>query len=592
MALWLWLLLPCVSFAQPSINTNAIDEFERLLPTIMILRDFDKQVIPEDIDNLWQTNKFEAPNRESAGQGLVTYPIWGRFVLSNPTNHKKPIILEYIDHSLVYMDLYSLRDNKPFHHGHASYLDTFDRRPVEHLRYAYRITLQPQETRVFYVRMSGKTGGPLFTDMRVWNERDFERFKHREMFIFGAFFGYLGIILIISLVTYYSTGHIALLFYSVYVFSNIYGWGSITGFLPEILFRDGYHWRHMIMGGAINVSFSALFTRSLLNTKLYLPRLDKYIIALALLGIIPFFTALFAFSVWAVISMEIQLLAMSILIVAGILRARQGEKVALAFTLAWALYISGMTIYPLREFGIVDHNPITYWWSPVGAIVEVSLLLAVIALWIRNNQASKIKAKQQYLHGLEDQKRKLELEVKARTADIQSAKETAEREARTDSLTQLPNRRHFLERLELELSRAKRHNLPLCLLLIDLDYFKRINDDYGHHVGDNALQHISREISTMIRGYDLLARLGGEEFALLMTETDLIEGQRFAERIREHIAACPLMNGDQPISVTLTAGLVQAKERESSSDILSRADHLLYQGKSRGRNLVCIQTES
>ncbi len=574
---------------QTAIDTNQIDQFERLLPTIMIYRDYDRQAIGSTIDQLWLRGQFEAPNRDSAGQGLVRYPIWGRFELSNPTKASKELVLEYIDHSLVYMDLYSMMNGKIFHHGHASYFKPFDQRPIEHLRYAFPVTLAPEETRTFYVRMSIKNAGPLFTDMRVWNVRDFDKFKHKEMFIFGAFFGYLSIILMGSLVAYYSTGHNAILFYSVYVLSNIYGWGSITGFLPEIFFRDGFHWRHMIIGGAVNVTFSALFTRSLLNTPRFLPRLDKYIVALAIFGTIPIVSSVLDASFMAVMSMEIQLLGMGILMAAGILRARQGEKVALVFTLAWAIYVSGMTIYPLREFGIVDHNPFTYWWSPAGAIIEVSLLLGVIILWIRNNQRSKIKARQQYLQGLEVQKNHLEQEVQARTADLQSAKEKAEREARTDSLTQLPNRRQFMERLELELNRSQRHKLPMCFMLIDLDYFKRINDDYGHTIGDQALLHVAKEIGGMIRSYDLFARFGGEEFALLMTETDIDEGEQFANRIRQHLADTPLQIGDLPIHMTLTAGLIKVLDNDNSSGALSRADNLLYKGKSQGRNLVCTQ---
>lgn len=159
--------------------------------------------------------------------------------------------------------------------------------------------------------------------------------------------------------------------------------------------------------------------------------------------------------------------------------------------------------------------------------------------------------------------------------------------ATTDMLTQTANRRHFLERLDAEMSRSRRFSEPLCVAIMDADKFKNINDTYGHAGGDEVLRSLSRMTKDMLRNHDIVGRLGGEEFALCMPETVLEKGVLVANRVRESIAAMEIPHEGETISFTVSIGITEYDPETDDADILmGRADKLLYDAKETGRNKV------
>jgi diguanylate cyclase (GGDEF)-like protein len=170
----------------------------------------------------------------------------------------------------------------------------------------------------------------------------------------------------------------------------------------------------------------------------------------------------------------------------------------------------------------------------------------------------------------------------AEQALLQSRQEL-ERLAVTDDLTGLANRRSFRELAETEISRCRRYGRPLCLAVLDLDQFKRINDRLGHQVGDEVLQAVARIGREQIRQSDLLARLGGDELALLLPETDLEQGRALAGRLLDALCGQPLATSAGPVSLGVSLGLaslesLDAKQRNLQG-LLKEADRRMYQAK-------------
>jgi two-component system chemotaxis response regulator CheY len=177
------------------------------------------------------------------------------------------------------------------------------------------------------------------------------------------------------------------------------------------------------------------------------------------------------------------------------------------------------------------------------------------------------------------------LDLEARLADM----------ARQDLLTGLFNRRALYEILQAALSQAGREASPLSLILIDLDHFKSVNDHYGHPMGDLVLQRVAETLRTNKRRYDSVGRWGGEEFLVILPNTDMNAGVIVAERLRAGIASTPLSIA-QTDNLALSASLgVTSTERTDSSHsldlLLKQADQALYQAKSQGRNCVCVFKE-
>ena len=157
----------------------------------------------------------------------------------------------------------------------------------------------------------------------------------------------------------------------------------------------------------------------------------------------------------------------------------------------------------------------------------------------------------------------------------------------TDGLTQVANRRHFDERIQEEVDRSRRYDRPLVLLMLDIDHFKKVNDTYGHPAGDAVLRRVADVCRNSTRTLDLVARFGGEEFAMLLPETDIPGALQLAERIREEIEALPVIYGRHTIRVTASIGLAATQNGDRTSEqLLKAADELLYAAKQAGRNRV------
>ena len=161
-----------------------------------------------------------------------------------------------------------------------------------------------------------------------------------------------------------------------------------------------------------------------------------------------------------------------------------------------------------------------------------------------------------------------------------------QRLASTDSLTGLWNRRKFMEVFEDEIARSCRYQRDLSLMVLDIDHFKRVNDQFGHSAGDDALIHFSKVCASCLRESDIMARMGGEEFAILLPETDEQGAMVLGERITEVVAASKLQHKKGEIKLTVSAGLCTMSEDTQPQRLYYRADMALYTAKENGRNRV------
>lgn len=170
------------------------------------------------------------------------------------------------------------------------------------------------------------------------------------------------------------------------------------------------------------------------------------------------------------------------------------------------------------------------------------------------------------------------------------AHDELERRAYSDYLTGLANRRYFFEQAERELKRAQRYNLNLSILMLDIDHFKRVNDTYGHKIGDIVLKKLADVCLTTLRNIDIVGRIGGEEFAILLPETGDKPALEIAERLRTILASTKVpLNDGLPLYFTASFGVATLIEKEANIDmLLNQADEALYQAKSLGRNKVCM----
>lgn len=178
--------------------------------------------------------------------------------------------------------------------------------------------------------------------------------------------------------------------------------------------------------------------------------------------------------------------------------------------------------------------------------------------------------------------------IETEAAHLNSKLVEQHKKARQDPLTGLPNRAAWDERLAIEYTRLKREPQPLLMAVIDIDFFKRINDNYGHLAGDKVLKILANNLRRSIRETDFIARFGGEEFVLLLPNTGLEHGEQLLNKLRELIANCPFHFKGEPVQITFSAGIGQLDSNEPVEQAFARIDQALYAAKHAGRNRVLL----
>jgi diguanylate cyclase (GGDEF)-like protein len=177
--------------------------------------------------------------------------------------------------------------------------------------------------------------------------------------------------------------------------------------------------------------------------------------------------------------------------------------------------------------------------------------------------------------------------------ELEASRYALAQQATTDPLTQLKNRRAFFDNAEKFFSQARRYHSDLSVMLLDIDHFKRINDTHGHHGGDEALSHLAAVLSQMIRSEDTVARIGGEEFGVLMPDTNRLGAAVLAERMRAAAEREPFVLAGRTVHVTVSIGIASfgPDGYDSFDQLMSAADRRLYLAKSSGRNRICVNDD-
>ena len=242
-----------------------------------------------------------------------------------------------------------------------------------------------------------------------------------------------------------------------------------------------------------------------------------------------------------------------------------------------------LEIKSTNRYGLWSNNPrfvdiqvLPPWWRTPIALFAMGILIFFILFVIFRWRT----------YALHKRSEELLQSVKSKTQELQLANERLKVLTTLDPLTEVANRRGFTENLSREFSRYEREQIPFSIILIDIDFFKKVNDNYGHESGDIVLKEIADVLRQSTRSYDILARWGGEEFIALLPNTRLPEAIFIANKYREVISEHVFDVKQGKISITLTAGVACIDDHKSSDDCISQADKLLYEAKNMGRNQV------
>ena len=531
---------------------------------------------------------------ETAGStGLKPGAFWSHFSLVNESDGTAHLYIEYIDHQLISLEVWEhdSSTNQTVKIANLSMAKPFQHRELAHHRFVFPVELEAGQNKTYFAKYSSDQMGFVFPSMRIWSPQEFNRQTTSETAIMAFLIGGFFLMALFALVAGVASNAKTFYAYSIYAFSKITIWLAVYGYLHQYIFPDNFHWSFIWIAAACTVYFGIFFARIFLKSRRFTPNMDVVLKLMMANAIFLFGCAIFQLTVPAIISITIAMLMYPVLVITGFIRWRQGSTEAGIFCLAWSFLIISLVTQALRDLGLVPVTLSNYYWPAYASFFELLTIMAAIGMKVKSLREAKAEAEARYRKHLEDSNSNLEQIVAERTQALEQAKRKAELEARTDPLTGLSNRRCFISQAETRIALAKRKSVSVCLFLIDLDFFKSINDTYGHHIGDEALKAFADILKQSTRNIDVCGRYGGEEFVVLCDDNAL-GAQELAERIRKNTESLVLDTESGKLTFTISVGLAEFNLNESLESLLSKADKAMYRAKESGRNKVVSITRN
>jgi diguanylate cyclase (GGDEF)-like protein len=509
-------------------------------------------------------------------------------VVQNRREHPSRIFLNIEHTTLDYVDLHVIGAA-----GRHEVSHTGDRLAIHDRAYpggslVLPIDLAAGEAVQLYLRVHA-TAASLIVPLEFLAENELrESFKIRYL-LHGAILGLFASLFIYNLLIYVVLRDRASLYYVIYLPLSFMALSTLNGSGAEFLYPN-VAWlanEGLVVFAGLSFSLMLLFTRAFLHTREN-KRLDTALrslqVATLLLAISPL---LLPIRVTYEFGVAVIFLFPGLCSVLGISAWRRGRTEARFYVLGQMASWTGLLLFGLMTVGVLPFRFVLFEAVPLGLSADTLLLALALADRIRLLQRDKLLAENSLRKTLEIRKEELERIVTARTAELEAAHREAERQAITDPLTGIYNRRGFLAAAEREVKLALRNGRPLSAVMFDLDHFKRINDKYGHAEGDRVLCDVTSVVRNGIRSMDLFGRMGGEEFLLLLPETQSSCAMQMAERLRQRIAEdIGVGTPPEPVTVSLGVAFLEQTWVTSLDSLQSLADKALYRAKNGGRNRV------
>lgn len=545
-------------------------------------------------------NWLPIKNRDvSFGYDARTY--W--FKMDIPASESKQLL--HLAYPLLdELDIYFVRNGLAIANYQLGDTLPFRTRPIAHEDFVVPIPRNQNVTAYFRVKTSSSMNVPVI----IWPANEFHAVQARIQLSFGIYFGVLLCMVLYNLFGFAVIREASVFSYSIYVVFV----GLMASALTGVGFR--YIWPNniwlqdhaLVLFGCLSFAFAAIFIAQLLKIKEYSKLFTR---GLWLMGgssfTVAFVSVFLAYSVAIKLLLVFAILSCTFLVVLAVSMWRKGSVYARIFALAWAAFIGAIFLNSLAYLGVIDTHFMQRYAIMVGSGIEVLLLSWVLTLRYSDERLQKLVAQDEALRksaeAQEAQRQlneKLEQRVDERTfelemalRELQEVNHELERKNSEDSLTSLFNRRHFDRQLTAEFRRAWRDKQPVALIMLDIDYFKQVNDNHGHMIGDQILVALAKRLKQSARRpSDGVFRYGGEEFAVLLGNTGVSEAAIVADNISTAVSSEPFNTDVGPLSITVSLGISVAEKNvfDVPEQLLKTADDALYAAKERGRNQIVI----
>lgn len=595
LALLILASLASPAFAAPASSPVQLDADEiKITTALRYVEDAQHKHTLDSIardDVAWLDNDTHAFNR-----GYSNSDWWLTFRVHNPSTAHSERLLEVSYAALDYLDIYivdnqqlrdqfKLGDKLPQH-----------QRPIDHRFFVVPINIDAQQTLTIYLRV--RSSGAVQAPLTLWERQHFYSADSTSTILQGIYYGGMATIALYNLLIFFVLRERNYLYYVGFMLSVPIALGSQSGQAFRYLWPNATQWNDlaiaffMATAGMCAAAFSRRFLE-MQNLSRTLARLldgaTSLCLALALL------TFVLPYHVTIQMLMPMILVTCVLALVCGGYAMKRHQSSARIYMLAWFFFLLGAVVVSLNRLTILPANTFTEYSAQFGSLLEAVMLSLALAQRINTERRLRFEAQSETLHASQRANAELEQRVHERTAELEALNTRLRELSDTDQLTGLKNRRFLEQRLRAEWTRARRYQESLAVVMLDIDFFKLINDEHGHLAGDAVLQEVAKHIGAGLRWpSDLAARYGGEEFCLVLAQTDAQGAMTVAERVRARVETHAITVAGVCLSVTVSGGVFAAipAEHLDIETFLRNADMALYQSKQHGRNRVSASTHS
>ncbi len=504
----------------------------------------------------YQLGGYQVSDQQVPNFGLDAGGHWLLAKLSNSSPEARLRYLVIDNAWLDYIGLYQLDGDFQLLNRSING-DQYPRSDVrsDDVNFVFRLRVPTGES---YLLLRVETPDPSPIPLRFYSHSEYENFKDMRMFSYGACLGFILALMAYNFMLFVGLKEKSHLSYAAFLAAFVLMATAYTGYGMHYFYPDSTQWAqwshpiHMMLYGSCGL----LFASSFLNLRELAPSIHVAIVSV--IGSMAVITALtYWYDARALLMKLTFVFAVSYslaMISLGAFAVMTRGKGAYYFLVAVIIGALGAASTTLACLGLIPFNEWTFRGVEIGLLIEATLLALALA---------------------------------ARFVEVETQSEKMRELAYQDGLTGLSNRRAFSVQSSTLWNSNLRASRPLCVIMIDIDHFKVFNDTYGHAAGDRALCLMGELLSNQARKGDVTARLGGEEFVVLLPDTSLDEALQIAERLRVRVSEMAIEQGQQVLQLTCSLGVVESQPHDSSIDeLIERADHALYASKHKGRNKV------
>ena len=596
-SIYLFLLLSLFTLmlhAIPILSVDGKTDAVNLSSHLELFVDKSAKLTFEDVSSSRKKTLFHSTSAKELSLGYTDSVAWIRFSVKNSTKKPLDFALELPIPWINFIDVYRIKGNHIYEKKCGSLSPSNDRY-LNSKSFFIPFSIKAKKSVSFYIRFSGAdalTIAPYLYSKNVAQKHN----VHITLYI-GGLIGVLVVMTFFYLILSISLRDREYFYYAFYLFSLIFMMGSYYGYNAQIFWPNAPLFNQKTISASVAISLFAglLFSRKFLNVEALLPRFDMFLqfqmgvyLALAILSFLPVeyhyvvITTIALMGLYSISLFYISIKTWSLGVVGS------GY-----FILAWSMSLVSSLLAALMGQGYISYSHTLYYSFGVVTLIDIVLLAYALVAKINTIEKEKLQAQRSLVEKEKElallnyqDKKKLEDIVSKRTQELLQINKKLEEISVTDKLTKLYNRVKIDKELLYALEYAERYESPFSLILLDIDFFKSVNDEHGHLVGDTILIEFANILKFSIRNTDFVGRWGGEEFLVICPKTDKEGAISLAKHIQTQIRN---INFSIVGKKTASFGVTTSYKGDTLKSILKRTDDGLYRAKESGRDTIVFQ---